>query len=137
MTPPTTKMTSGGRKKPRYSHPFSVGKSNFGSLAPSNHKPEIVATCVATNAAMSPLIPAVFPTRYLTPEPEEPSPSILAPRRGTGMWLFNASPKPGTVSTKPGLESASSLAALTFVSGMVDVERYGLFVGGEFVHAHS
>src|SRR2546427_11247550 len=31
----------------------------------------------------------------------------------------------------------SSLPPLTFVARMTDVERYGLFVGGEFVPAHS
>src|SRR3989442_8054877 len=91
--------------------------------------------CVATRPAITPLFPAVFPTRYLTPE--ESSPSILAPRRGTGMWLFNASPERETASTKPGLGGTSSLPPLTFVARMTDVQRYGLFVGGEFVPAHS
>src|SRR2546428_13288630 len=56
--------------------------------------------CVATRPAITPLFPAVFPTRYLTPE--ESSPSILAPRRGTGMWLFNGSPEQEAAMVKPG-----------------------------------
>src|SRR2546428_11163251 len=35
------------------------------------------------------------------------------------------------------LRGTSSLPPLTFVSRMTDVQRYGLFVGGEFVPAHS
>src|SRR2546428_13723152 len=34
------------------------------------------------------------------------------------------------------LRGTSSLPPLTFVARMTDVERYGLFVGGEFVPAH-
>src|SRR6267143_4742762 len=53
------------------------------------------------------------------------------------MWLFNASPERETASTKPGLGGTSSLPPLTFVARMTDVQQYGLFVGGEFVPAHS
>src|SRR3989442_7862282 len=35
------------------------------------------------------------------------------------------------------LRGTSSLPPLTFVARMTDVQRYGLFVGGEFVLAHS
>src|SRR5437867_4108403 len=35
------------------------------------------------------------------------------------------------------LRGTSSLPPLTFVARMTDVQRYGLFVGGEFVPAHS
>src|SRR2546430_16066488 len=35
------------------------------------------------------------------------------------------------------LRGTSSLPPLTFVACMTDVTRYGLFVGGEFVPAHS
>src|SRR5437899_3175044 len=74
----------------------------FGSAAPYSPRPKFVAMCVATSPAITPLLPAVLPTTYLTPEFEESSPSILAPRRGTGMWLFNGSPEQDSVADKRG-----------------------------------
>src|SRR5437879_1840157 len=53
------------------------------------------------------------------------------------MWLFNGSPDKVPSRAKRGRRGASSLAALGFVPVMTDVTRYGLFVGGEFVPAHS
>src|SRR2546428_4317976 len=91
--------------------------------------------CVATRPAIAPLFPAVFPTRYLTPE--ESSPSILAPRRGTGLWLFNGSPEPKESSTKPGLGGTTSLPPLTFVPRMTNGQRHGLFVGAALVPFRS
>src|SRR5438132_350833 len=77
--PPMTKVWTGSAVRPRTSHPFNMLKLNWGNRTPPNHSPAIVATWVATKAAITALFPALLPIRYLTPESDS-SICALAPK---------------------------------------------------------
>src|SRR5439155_9561641 len=86
--PPMTKVWTGSAVRPRTSHPFNMLKLNWGNRTPPNHSPAIVATWVATKAAITALFPALLPIRYLTPESDS---SISSPARGRLAILYNLS----------------------------------------------
>src|SRR6266566_1955026 len=86
--PPMTKVWTGSAVSPRTSHPFNMLKLNWGNRTPPNHSPAIVATWVATKAAITALFPALLPIRYLTPESVS---SISSPGRGRLAILYNLS----------------------------------------------
>src|SRR5439155_1074025 len=83
-----TKVWTGSAVSPRTSHPFNMLKLNWGNRTPPNHSPAIVATWVATKAAITALFPALLPIRYLTPESDS---SISSPARGRLAILYNLS----------------------------------------------
>src|SRR3989442_11094804 len=66
------------------SHPFSLLKSNCGSLTPGNHSPVTVATMVAKNPPAAALFAAFLPIRNLTLESD--ASSVLSPPVGH-RWL--------------------------------------------------
>src|SRR3989442_6778154 len=86
MMPPMTNVVdeTGKVRSPNARRPFSVLKSNCGSLTPGNHRPVTVATMVATKPAAAALVAALLPIRNRTPE-SDPS-WILSPPAGH-RWL--------------------------------------------------
>src|SRR5256885_11992915 len=74
-------------------------KLNWGNRTPPNQSPAIVATCVATKAAITALFPALLPIRYLTPESDS---SISSPGRGRLAILYNLSEAQTSVRRAPG-----------------------------------
>src|SRR5437870_9715214 len=114
-------------------------KLNWGNRTPPNQSPAIVATWVATKAAITALFPALLPIRYLTPESDS---SISSPARGRLAILYNLS-EAGTSVPPPRAPSDSdrcgsrlrapdrrNLFTIGFpvLAAMTDVESRGLFI---------
>src|SRR5438552_11900495 len=146
--PPMTKVWTGSAVRPRTSHPFNMLKVRWGDRTPRNQSPAIVATWVATKAAITALFPALLPIRYLTPESDS---SISSPARGRLAILYNLSEGGDLCSAAAwpiGLRPLRTAAPrsgstqplyhrLPVSAAMTDVESRGLFIGGGFVPSSS